>query len=220
MEICKDYYEHVLRNSRGFSVIRDYRYNDGDHPVKIEDIHCSFASYHLFKVKPKKVLDIGSWRLFLIGILAHFDLTTIDFRKRKILFSNETIITCDARSLDLADNSFDAVISLAAFTHFGLGRYGDEFDLDADIKAFNEMIRVLKPGGYMIFNTLITRSQPTILFNRCRVYDLEMIRNFCSNLDCIDEKFASHRLRRICSFEELTTDPKHFDSYLGCWRKK
>jgi hypothetical protein len=82
------------------------------------------------------------------------------------------------------------------------------------------MKRVLKPGGFLIFNTLIARSEPTILFNRCRVYNLELIRGFCNNLESVDEKFASHQTKKYCSFDEITSDPKYFDSYLGCWRKK
>jgi len=214
-------YEQVIKNGRGFKAIKHFRYmGGGSHPTSISDLHAEFVSYHLYKAKPKKVLDIGSYRLYILGLLAHYDVTTIDFRERKSRLDNETIITSNARALDLSDHSFDAVVSLAALANFGLGRYGDEFDLDADIKAVNEMIRVLKPGGLLIFEANIANTEPTILWNRARVYDLTMIRNLCANLDCVEEKFFKHRPLRNCSFEELATDPKHFDSYLGCWRKK
>jgi len=43
-------------------------------------------------------------------------------------------------------HSLDILLMLFFFRSiaaFWLCRYGDEFDIDADIKAFNEMIRVL-----------------------------------------------------------------------------
>jgi ubiquinone/menaquinone biosynthesis C-methylase UbiE len=92
---------------------------------------------------PSNILDIGSYRHFILGLLSHYEVTTLDIRERKSNLVNENIVTCDAKALLFADNSFDSVLSLEALPHFGLCRYGDEFDLDADIKAFNEMIRVL-----------------------------------------------------------------------------
>jgi ubiquinone/menaquinone biosynthesis C-methylase UbiE len=184
------------------------------------DYQCEFAAYHLYKEKPQSVLDIGSWRLFILGLLAHFNITTIDIRNRKSILKNENVLTCDAKALKIPDESFDAVMCLASLYIFGLGRYGDPFDLDADIKAFHEMVRVLKPGGLLIFSTSIHNSEPVILFNRCRIYNYEMIRNFCNSLNCVEEKFYDRQNKRACSLEELTTDAKLFDLYMGCWRKK
>ena len=224
-----DYYKQVVENNkRDFRIFKDYRYQGGLHPTSAGDIMSEFAASHLYKTKPAKVLDIGSYRLFILGMLCHFDLTTIDVRERKPFLENETILTCDAKALNLADNSFDSVISLGALAHFGLGRYGDEFDLDADIKAFSEMTRVMKPGGLLIFATLITggHRHPAILFNRCRIYDYKMIREFCKSLDLIEEKFYHHRDHKFCSLDELNADPtpldhpRPFDLYLGCWAKR
>ena len=96
----------------------------------------------------------------------------------------------------------------------------DDFDLDADIKAFNEMIRVLKPGGCLIFSTAITRGHPSIAFNARRNYSHAMIKEFCQNLECIEEKFIDRRKRRFCSHDDITTDPNLFDYYIGCWKKR
>ena len=217
-------YNHNLRelrrNSRGFSISEEIRYDVGTHPENFTDYECAVATYHINRLNPKNILDIGSYRHFILGLLAHFKVTTIDIRDRKTISNNEVVVTGDAKNLDLPDNSFDAVMSLCTLEHLGLGRYGDEFDVDADKKAFQEMIRVLKPGGHLIFTTTITRAQPCLAYNAHRIYSYEMLRAFCDNLICIEEKFYSHRIQGFCSWEEFTTEPNVWDVYCGCWQKK
>ena len=142
----ENYYKLAEGNKRGFKVIRAYRYQAGRHPFRIQDLEFEFTAYHLRKFNPSSILDIGSYRHFILGLLAHYNVTTLDIRERKSILDNEVIVTCDAKSLSFPNDFFDAVVSLEALPPFGLCRYGDDFDLDADIKAFNEMIRVLKPG--------------------------------------------------------------------------
>ena len=43
-------------------------------------------------------------------------------------------------------------------------------------------VRVLKPGGHLIFSTTITRARPAIGFNAHRIYSYEMLREFCAGL--------------------------------------
>lgn len=218
-EKYEDYYALTENNNRGFELLRKYRYEAGNHPVMVHYHDTGFASYHLKKLQPLNILDIGSFRWYIMGLLSYYNVTTLDIRERKSDFPNETVVTCDAKSLKFSDNSFGAVISLGALPHFGLCRYGDEFDLDADIKAFNEMIRVLKPGGYLIFSAAITRAKPTILFNAERVYNHEMIKAFCRNLECVEEKFIDRRNPGYCLPDAISTNPMRFDYYVGCWKK-
>jgi SAM-dependent methyltransferase len=213
------YYKIAQRNQRGFKTTRAYRYEVGNHPFRIQDLEFEFVAYHLYKKKPKTILDIGSYRHFVLGLLAYYEVTSVDVRDRKSLLENEKIITCNAKALEFDDGSFDAVVSMEALPHFGLCRYGDDFDLDADIKAFNEMVRVLKPGGLLIFSAAITGTHPSIAFNARRNYSHEMIRDFCDSLSCVEEKFINQQKRTFCSVDELTTDPNCFDYYTGCWQK-
>ena len=53
--------------------------------------------------------------------------------------------------------------------HIGLGRYGDSIDPDGDIKAINELIRVLAPAGNLLIVVPIGISK--IMFNAHRIYD-------------------------------------------------
>lgn len=219
----------ISKNPGEFAIYKRLRYDAGSHPKSYIDYECEFAARHLNKsshqlrwedkLNPAKILDIGSYRHFIIGLLSHSRVTTVDVRARESILPSETIVAGDAKKLDLPDNEFDAVLSLCTLEHMGLGRYGDEFDLEADKKAFAEMIRVLKPNGHLIFSTHITCAQPSLVFNAHRIYSYEMLRAFCGNLICIEEKFYSHKLKSLCALAELTKKPGVWDVYLGCWRK-
>jgi len=104
--------------------------------------------------------------------------------------------------------------------HFGLGRYGDEFDPDADKKAFVEMERVLRPGGRLIFITAITNGRPAIAFNAQRIYNLDILHERCAGLTLVEERFYSQAMGRHCGYDEVTSEPsKAWDVYMGCWEK-
>jgi len=219
----KNYQKHLAilkKNPGGFHIFEEPLFEMGAHPDNFIDYECSFATAHINLAKPQKILDVGSYRRFILGLLAHFQITSIDVRKRVTVSANEIIITGDAKKLDLPSHSFDVVLSLCALEHFGLGRYGDEIDFHADRKAFAEMIRVLKPGGRLIFSTTITRAQPAIVFNAHRIYNHEMLQAFCAGLICVEEKFYSHKTKGYCLWGEITTAPQWWDVYLGCWEKK
>lgn len=209
----------LRKNNRGFKVFKEFYYEVGSHPQSYIDYECEFAARNLAKRNPTTVLDIGSYRHFVIGLLASYKVTTLDIRKRESSLDNENILTSDAKQLDIPSDSFDAIVSLCALEHFGLGRYGDEFDLDADKKAFNEMVRVLKPGGILVFTTTITKAAPSIAFNAHRIYDYEMIRALCERLELGEEKFFSHKMGKFCSLEQVSNWSAVWDVYCGCWIK-
>lgn len=209
-----------LKRSPGeFNIIRSLTYDPGIHPESHIDYECEFTANHLNRLNPKNILDIGSYRIFVIGMLSHFKVTTIDVRYRRPISSNENVITSDAKKLTIPDNSFDVVTSLCALEHFGLGRYGDDFDMDADKHALAEMVRVLKPGGHLIFTTTVTRAAPSILFNAHRIYSHQMLRKFCDGLICKEENYYSKNIGRLCSYDEVTAEPDRWDVYCGCWQK-
>lgn len=208
--------------ARGFQVFAEERYEAGAHPDSFIDYECAFASAIVARLRPARILDIGSYRHFILGLLAHYEVTTIDVRDRKPISDNEKVVTCDAKALTLETDSFDVVVSLCGIEHFGLGRYGDAFDLDADKAAIAEMVRVLKPGGRLVFSTTITGGPAQIVFNAHRIYSYEMIRAMCAGLECEEEKFFHLEEGlggSLCRREDLSAAPEVWDVYLGCWRK-
>lgn len=221
IKLYKSNLEQVRHQSRNFVVFEDYQNDTGDHPISYEDFECEFAAYHISKCTPKSILDIGSYRQFVIGLLSGYKVTTVDIRSRRKISDNETMLCCSATNINLPDDQFDMVLSLCALEHIGLGRYGDEFDLYGDKKAFNEIIRVLKPGGMLVFSTTITNASPSIYFNAHRIYNYDMIKQFCTgSLELEQEMFYSHQLGDYCRLDEITSSSDNVWSiYFGCWKK-
>lgn len=202
-----------------FHIDLDFYDNSRAHPKNFEDFECAFASRQIARLNPTHLLDIGSYRRWLIGIMGARSLTTLDVRERVPEFSNENVIVCDASTIPVPDGSFDMVTSLCAIEHFGLGRYGDEFDLVADKKSIAETFRVLRPGGRYVFSTTLTRSDPQIMFNAHRIYNLDMIHEVCSGFIPEEEQYYSFASNDICDYSQVTSKRRTYDVYLGCWIK-
>lgn len=202
-----------------FDVIEEFHFDAGAHPEDHANHEFSFAARHLKRLRPGRILDVGSGRYFVLGLLAHYPVTTIDVRPRTPALADETVVTCDAGKLDLPDAAFDAVTSLSSVEHFGLGRYGDPFDLDADHKAVAEMIRVLRPGGHLIFSVPLTRGRPTLAFNAHRIYSPDLVRALGAGIEPVEEKFFSRREGEFCPLERISDVPGVWDVYCGCWKK-
>jgi ubiquinone/menaquinone biosynthesis C-methylase UbiE len=81
------------------------------------------------------------------------------------------------------------------------------------------MVRVLRPGGSLIFTTTLTRAAPSIAFNAHRIYSHRLLQSFCTGLTCEEERFYSHEKKGFCSFKEVTDKPRWWDVYCGCWKK-
>ncbi len=212
-------WQALISDPRGFEIFKEPVAETTVHPENFIDYQCAFAARHIENSKPRTILDVGSYRHFILGLAAYYPITSLDIRPRRPLCKNEVSLTGDAKRINLPDASFDLVLSLCALEHFGLGRYGDEFDPQGDQKAMGEMIRILKPGGILILTTTITRSRPCIAFNAHRIYNLPIIHSFCRGLSRIEENFYSHEKNDFCRLEEVTDKPRWWDVYCGCWRK-
>ena len=207
----------LRKDCAGYELYNFPLYQTGAHPSDYQDIECTFAANNLLGVNGSDILDVGSYRRFVIGLAASYKLTTVDIRPRELVLQNETAITSDAKQLTMPDNSFDAVTSLSSLEHFGLGRYGDDFDLEADEKAFREFRRVLKPGGRLIFSTTITRGANAVVFSAHRIYTLDKIHALTRGMRPVEEMFYSRTLGRTCAHDEISDAPRSWDVYCGCW---
>jgi len=208
-----------VKAAKRYPLLATMRMDIGSHPENYINFEQLFAAEMLKEQGPESVLDIGSNRYFVLGLLASYDVTSVDVRVRKASPSNETVIICDAKKLNIPDNHFDTVVSLCAIEHFGLGRYGDEIDLDGPDKAVREMVRVLKPGGRLIFSTHIHRNETFIRFNADWIFSRAHIESWLEDCTLVQERFYRDPPNGWVSYKGVNTELARWDVYCGCWQK-
>ena len=140
----------------------------------------------IFINKPDKHVDIGSRVDGFVAHVASFrHIEVFDIRELAVEIQN-----IEFRCLDIMDKNFalrdycDSVSCLHALEHFGLGRYGDKVDYNGHLLGWENIYKILKPGGKFYFSVPIGKQR--IEFNAHRVFSLEYLVNMISSRYNID----------------------------------
>ena len=125
----------------------------------------------------KSVLDIGSAFSLLPIQLATlgYQVTGLDIIDSGDTYHPDFVqIVSDLFDNKIPDNSFDAVVSISTIEHMGFGVFGDKVIPDADVRAFEIVHRLLKPGGIAVITVpVVDASSPwyktTTYFSKERI---------------------------------------------------
>jgi SAM-dependent methyltransferase len=136
---------------------------------------------------PARHIDIGSR---IDGFVAH----VASFRRIEVMdirdlgnVGHPNISFIKADLMDgggLQSHMSDSVSCLHAIEHFGLGRYGDPLDPNGHLKGFNNIIRMLKPGGTLYISFPIGAANE-VHFNAHRVFHPRDIFGWAVDRDCL-----------------------------------
>lgn len=129
------------------------------------------ASY-IAQERPHRHIDIGS-RIdgFVAHVAAFRPIEVIDVRELKstrhpnISFKRMNLMDPAGVEEDICDS----LSCLHAIEHFGLGRYGDPLDPDGHIHGFNNLLKMLKPGGTLYISFPIG-GVDQVQFNAHRIF--------------------------------------------------
>jgi len=180
--------------------------------------HPAWLSRILAKNMPKEHIDIGSTVRFIAYISAFIHIKFFDYRPAPMNLSNLETEFADITKLPFEDNSIESLSSMHVVEHIGLERYGDPFDPQGDIKAINELKRVLKPGGNLYFVVPVGGTM-RIQYNAHRIYTYESIIKYFEQLKLVSYTLITDDAQYIENADSNLTAKQIFGC--GCfWFKK
>ncbi len=175
--------------------------------------HPAWAARILAKINPKIHIDISSALFFSTIVSAFIPVKFYDYRPAKIdlegLSSNYANIT----SLPFKDNSIESLSCMHVVEHIGLGRYGDPIDPYGDIKAIEELKRVLAYGGNFLFVVPIGKSK--IQFNAHRIFSFSQIIDYFSDLKLIEFSLIPDNANKLGIIRNATKEQSDEQTH-GC----
>lgn len=106
-------------------------------------------------LKKGSFLDVGSTvgKLFRQHLPNEVTVYALNTEKEQRFSEEENIkhVVGDIRNTDFKDNTFDLITCISTLEHIGVsGRYNIKEDKGGDLKAMNEMFRILKKGGRLL----------------------------------------------------------------------
>lgn len=183
--------------------------------------HPAWAARILSHTKPEVHYDISSTLTFSTIVSSFIKVVFIDYRPAKLKLSNLSSEAGDLLRLQFNDNSIQSLSCMHVIEHIGLGRYGDPLDPNGDVKAINEIKRVLQEGGDFLL--VLPIGTPKIQFNAHRIYSFKQIINMMGE----DYKLEAFDLLPDDYTEGLISIPESIDlsekQNYGCgcfWFKK
>ncbi len=148
--------------------------------------HTAWATRVLARTKPELHIDISSSVYFAALASTIVPMKHVDIRPPELKLDGLEIVEGSLLGLPFESETVESLSSMHVVEHAGLARYGDPMDVDGDAKAISELIRVLNPGGRLLYVVPVGRKR--IQFNAHRIYSYEQVIEDYSKLDL--EEFA------------------------------
>jgi SAM-dependent methyltransferase len=143
--------------------------------------HPAWAARIVRQINPAMHVDISSTLHFCTILSAFVPVRFYDYRPADLQLSNLVSEHADLTALPFESGSIFSLSCMHTVEHIGLGRYGDALDPGGDLKAIQELERVLAPGGSLLF--VVPIGKPKIMFNAHRIYSYQQIISYFPQLE-------------------------------------
>lgn len=165
----------------------------------------------IHEANPARHIDVGSRIDGFIAHLAAFrTIEVLDFRPLTSCGHEQIkFMQADLMSLDTSLHEItDSLSCLHALEHFGLGRYGDPVNPNGHLSGFNNLVKMVKPGGRLYISFPI--GENAVHFNAHRVFDpLEILKwskdvLTLERFDYVDDQGELHQNQTLQNVPNLT----------------
>ena len=179
--------------------------------------HPAWAARILAQTKPAYHVDISSILSFSTIISAFVPVKFYDYRPAQMNLSGLESSFADLNNLPFENDSQPSISCMHTIEHIGLGRYGDPLDPQGDLKAIEELKRVVQKGGDVLFVTPV--GNPRIEFNAHRIFSYEQIVNYFAPLQLHQFSLIPDAGGLIDNADSKMVETQHYGC--GCfWFKK
>jgi SAM-dependent methyltransferase len=173
------------------------------------------VAQRIFANNPVKHVDVGSRIDGFVAHVASFrTIEVLDIRPMDVTLPGIQFKMCDfmAELDESMLNYCDSLSSLHVLEHFGLGRYGDPIRHDGHLRGFDNIYRILQPGGKLYFS--VPFGPLRIEFNAHRVFSLAYLLEMIGDSYRIDSFSYVDDTNRLFANVELT--PEHIATNFNC----
>ncbi len=146
--------------------------------------HTAWAARVVKQINPEKHIDVSSLVYFPALLSAFVPVAYYDFRKPELELSNLQAGQADLLALPFVSDSVHSLSCMHTIEHVGLGRYGDPLDYEGDLKAMQELKRVVAKEGNLLLVVPIGKNK--ICFNAHRIYSYEQIVNYFNGFNLVE----------------------------------
>ena len=178
-------FKDTLDKNRGFLVSDANKWpilNDDTNSTPYDShylYHTAWAARRIVANKPKDHVDFSSYVYFSTILSAILPVRFYDYRPLNFSMNNFFPGKQDLCQTDFGDSTLSSVSCMHVIEHIGLGRYGDPIDPQGDIRAINELKRIVAKNGYL-YIVLPVAGVNKVHFNAHRVYTYRTIMDLFS----------------------------------------
>jgi len=176
--------------------------------------HPAWAARVIAETRPNKHVDISSSLHFCSIVSAFMPVDFYDYRPVYLNLSNLTSMHADLTRLPFADNSIGSISCMHTIEHIGLGRYGDPLDPEGDIKAINELKRVVIADGNLLFVVPIG-GIAKIEYNAHRVYTYSQVLSYFLGFNLVSFALVTDDGKFIYNASKIESDEQKYGC--GCF---
>lgn len=147
--------------------------------------HPAWAARVVRKIAPAKHIDISSTLHFCSILSAFLPVDFYDYRPAELVLDQLSSSFADLTKLPFETNTVESLSCMHTVEHIGLGRYGDPLDYNGDLKAIQELKRVVAPKGSLLF-VVPLGAESVICFNAHRIYSKAQVLELFGEMELVE----------------------------------